>query len=81
MVDLQDAMNELTTAQNRPTGTIRISSAETGAIPLIQGFTVLSGESISAKCIPIIYAGITGVGESSNYFVNTRSYKSAHKTH
>ena len=36
MVDLQDAMNELTTAQNRPTGTIRISSAETGAIPLIR---------------------------------------------
>lgn len=38
MVDLQDAMNELTTAQNRPTGTIRISSAETGAIPLIRDF-------------------------------------------
>lgn len=80
MVDLQDAMNELTTAQNRPTGTIQDQFRRNRRNPAYSGF-VLSGESISAKCIPIIYAGITGVGESSNYFVNTRSYKSAHKTH
>ncbi len=38
IADLQDAVNELTTAQNRPSGTIRISSAETSAIPLIRDF-------------------------------------------
>ncbi len=38
MADLQDAVMELSTTQNRPTGTIKISSAETGAIPLVRDF-------------------------------------------
>ena len=38
MADLQDAMNELTSSQNTPSGTIRISSAEAGAMLLIRHF-------------------------------------------
>lgn len=38
IADLQDAVNELSTTQNRPSGTIRISAAESGVIPLIRGF-------------------------------------------
>lgn len=36
MADLQDAMDEAASAQNRPTGTIRISASETAALPLLR---------------------------------------------
>lgn len=38
MADIQDAVNELASSQNRPSGVIRISSAESGAIPIIRDF-------------------------------------------
>ena len=38
MADIEDAVNELSSSQNRPSGTIRISSAEAGAVLLIRDF-------------------------------------------
>lgn len=38
MADIEDAVNELATSQNRPAGSIRISSAESGAALLIRQF-------------------------------------------
>lgn len=38
MTDLQEAVNELSVSQECPTGKIRISSSDTGAIPLIRDF-------------------------------------------
>jgi DNA-binding transcriptional LysR family regulator len=36
MADLEDAVNDVATASNRPTGSIRISASESGARPLIR---------------------------------------------
>ena len=38
MIDLQEAMNELSTLQNSPEGKVRISSSDTGSVPLIKEF-------------------------------------------